>query len=107
MDSLPSPRPAGNVVLYHTTPASRLPSILRDGILPACSRGARRESWYHTPGRLGWALEHVRERHGSERVVSLRVLVPRAWLTRRKAGVWTCNRRLTPAHVQAINIVGL
>jgi hypothetical protein len=40
-------------------------------------------------------------------VVSLRVLVPRAWLTCRRRGVWTCTRPVRPAAIQAVNVVGL
>ncbi len=95
------------IVLYHTTPARRLPSILRFGIRPELSRGARRESWLHTRGRLGWALDHVARRHGTAAVVSLRVLVPRSSLTRRKRGVWTTAAAIAPSAVQAVNVVGL
>jgi hypothetical protein len=75
------------VVVYHTTTLARLRSVLAFGNLPELSRGARKESWLHTPGRLGWALAHVAERHGAEQVVSIRLSVPRAWLTRWKRGV--------------------
>jgi hypothetical protein len=95
------------IVLYHTTPAGRLASLLAHGILPALARGARPESWLHTPGRLGWAVRHVADRHGAARAVSLRVLVPRAWLTRRRRGVWTCARTVPPSAIQAVNVVGL
>ena len=96
-----------SIVLYHSTPARKLPSILRCGILPVLARGARKESWLHTRGRLDWALAHVAERHGSGAVVSLRVLVPRAWLTRRRRGVWTCARPVPPGAIQAVNVAGL
>jgi hypothetical protein len=97
----------GNVVLFHSCPLSRLKSILACGVLPDLSRGARREAWLHTPGRLGWALAHVRGRHGTGRVVSLRLAVPRAWLTRRRPGVWTCSRRIGPERIMTVNVVGL
>jgi hypothetical protein len=97
----------GYRVLYHTTPAHRLPGILAAGILPACSRCARREVWLHTPGRRPWGLDHVSERHGSDRVVSLRLSVPRAWLTRRRPGVWTTSRRIGPGMIQSVCVVGL
>jgi hypothetical protein len=107
VSTLPARAARGNVVLYHTAPASRLKSILHSGILPGLSRGARPEAWLHTPGRLGWALAHVRHRHGCVRVVSLRVMVPRAWLTRRRPGVWTTGRRIGPDRFMAVNVVGL
>ena len=96
-----------SIVLYHTTPCHRLASILRNGIRPELARGARRESWLHTRGRLGWALDHVARRHGSAAVVSLRVLVPRDCLTRRRRGVWTTAAAIAPSGVQAVNVVGL
>ena len=95
------------IVLYHTTPARKLPSILRAGILPELARGARKESWLHTRCRLDWALDHVARRHGCGAVVSLRVLVPRSSLTRRKRGVWTTSAVIAPGAVQAVNVVGL
>ncbi len=96
-----------HIVLYHTTPARKLASILRYGIRPELARGARRESWLHTRGRLGWALDHVARRHGCTAVVSLRVLVPRPGLTRRRRGVWTTAAPIAPAAVQAVNVAGL
>src|SRR5436305_1135555 len=96
-----------HTVLYHTTPARRLAAILRAGIRPECARGARPEVWLHTPGRLDWARGHVAARHGSAGVVSLRVSVPRAWLTRRRRGVWTTARAIPPALIQAVNVCGL
>jgi hypothetical protein len=108
MASLPVPHARDySVTLYHTTVATRVASILRSGVLPECSRCVRREVWLHTKGRLRWGLAHVAERHGSDRVVSLRVTVPRAWLTRRRPGVWTTSRRIGPERIQAVCVVGL
>jgi hypothetical protein len=107
MASVTARHARGNVVMYHTAPASRLKSILHSGILPALSRGARPEAWLTTPGRLGWAVAHVRARHGCVRVVSLRVLVPRSSLTRRRPGVWTTSRRIGPDRIMAVNVVSL
>jgi hypothetical protein len=98
---------AESTVLYHTTPARKLASILAHGVLPELSRGAQAVVWLHARGRLGWALGHVAHRHGTAAVVSLRVLVPRAWLTRRRRGVWTCARPVPPGMIQAVNVVGL
>jgi len=98
---------AQSIVLYHSTPSRKVRSILMHGILPELSRGAQAVTWLHVPGRMEWALTHVAQRHGSEAVVSLRVLVPRAWLTRRRRGVWTCARAIPPGLIQAVNIVGL
>jgi hypothetical protein len=39
-------------------------------------------------------------------VVSLRVCVPRAWLTRRR-GVWTTARAIPPGPIQAVNVCAL
>jgi hypothetical protein len=39
--------------------------------------------------------------------VSLRVAVPRAWLTRRGRGVWTTARAIPPGLVQAVHIGAL
>jgi hypothetical protein len=40
-------------------------------------------------------------------VVSLRVWLPRAWLTRRRRGVWTTARAIPPALIQAVNVCAL
>jgi hypothetical protein len=40
-------------------------------------------------------------------VVSLRVSVPGAWLTRRRRGVWTTARAIPPGLIQAVNVCGL
>jgi hypothetical protein len=61
----------------------------------------------NTRGRLGWALEHVAQRHGSAAVDTLSVHVPRAALTRRKRGVWTTAQAVPPGCVQAVNVVAL
>src|SRR5262245_50685772 len=98
---------ADRISLYHTCPARYLGSILTNGILPALARGARREVWLHSPARMAWAREHVAERHGCPKVVSLRVSVPRDWLTRRRRGVWTCPRVIPPGEIQAINVGAL
>jgi hypothetical protein len=98
---------AESIVLYHTAPARTLASILAHGLLPGLSRGARPVVWLHARGRLGWALAHVARRHGAAAVVSLRVRVPRGWLTRRRRGVWTCGRAVPPGLIQAVNVAGL
>lgn len=71
------------------------------------SKGARAEAWLHTPGRLAWARDHVKRRHKSEQVVSLRLNVPREWLRRRSKGVWTCDRTISPELIQSVNIAGV
>jgi hypothetical protein len=50
VSTLPARVARGNVVMYHTAPASRLQSILHSGILPALSRGARMEACRTVPG---------------------------------------------------------
>ncbi len=100
------PRPT-TVVLCHTTPLTRLPGILASGILPELSKGARKESWLHTPGKRDWALSHVRERHHTDRVVSLRLSVRRDWITRRRPGVYTVSRPIPASMIQAVSVVGL
>ncbi len=81
-------------ILLHVSPRRNLPSLYRNGVSPAFSRGARAECWYCSPSRRPWALEHVAERHNValSDVVVLRVNVRRDLLTRRGRGVWTCPR---------------
>jgi hypothetical protein len=71
-------------VLRHATPLRNVRSILRRGLLPSMAKGARRIVWLHTPGRTGWAIPHVAERHhvAASAVAVLTVEVPRDRLRR-------------------------
>ena len=95
------------MTLYHSTPATRLRSILAAGILPALATGARREVWLHSPSHRPWAACHVAARHSATRTVAVRVAVPRGWLTRRGVGLWTCDRPIPPSMIQAVDVAGL
>ena len=82
------------MLLRHATPTRNLESIRRTGLDPAKSRCARPECWLHTPGQSPWAVLHVARRHTvpADGVTVLEWDIPRAWLTRRRGGVWTCGR---------------
>jgi hypothetical protein len=86
------------MLVRHATPRRNLRSILAKGLDPAYSQGARAEVWLHTPGNSTWAVPHVAQRHEvpAESVTVLEWDVPRSWLTRRRGGIWTCDR-LVPA----------
>jgi hypothetical protein len=79
------------------TLSRNLPSILRDGILTAKSRGRYKAVWLHEPDKAQWAAMHTVRRHGGriEDVVVLEVTVPKAWLRRhggKAKGLWRCVR---------------
>ena len=78
--------------LYHTTPTTNLKGIYERGIDPAFTRCARREVWLHSHNRMAWAESHVKVRHQTDAVTTIAVDVPRSWLTRRRRGLWTCDR---------------
>lgn len=95
---------------YHVTALANKPSIMRDGIDPAYSRGARQECWFVTPALLPWAILHVMRRHGltMQEVVAFEVLVPAKRLTRRRRGIYTCQVTVQPLFVvQAVDTAGV
>lgn len=97
--------------LYHTTPTVNLPSILRRGIDPRCAEGQMVAAWLHTAGKINWARCHVCRRHPDKAcvagVTTLLVNVPRSWLTRRRRGLWTCDRGIDPARISTIETDGV
>ena len=95
-------KPGRLITLWHSTPCGRVRSILRGGLLPALSQCARAEVWLCSASRRPWSLAHTRERHGVEAVALVRVVVPRAWLVRRRRGLWTCTRPIGPERIVAI-----
>lgn len=50
--------------LYHVSPASNRASILRSGIDPIYSTGARQLVWLVDGSKLMWAVAHCSARHG-------------------------------------------
>lgn len=53
----------GTLMLYHVSPGSNLDGILRVGVDPSKSRGAREVSWWVARERVEWALVHVSARY--------------------------------------------
>ena len=80
--------------LRHCTPMVNLASIKRRGIDPAFSQSKLEVVWLHTLSRTEWALLHTQQRHETQDVIVIDVHVPRRWLTRRRYGLWTCDRRI-------------
>src|SRR5262249_30641815 len=70
------------VTLGHATLSRNFPSILRDGILTANSRGRYKAVWLHESDKAHWAALHTVRRHGGRfgDVVVIEVTVPKAWL---------------------------
>jgi hypothetical protein len=90
------------VTLFHVTTARRVRSVLSLGLQPGFSQGSRHECWLVTSSRRAWAVQHVRARHRTEAVALVRVAVPRSWLVRRKRGLWTSSRPISPEMIQAV-----
>ena len=86
--------------LLHTTPTHNLASILQIGIDPRRAEGKIVAAWLHTPSRNRWAVAHTAKRHHTTDVITLTVSVPRAWLTRRWRGIWTCDYVIEPARIK-------
>ena len=69
-----------------------LASIKRRGIDPAFSQSKLEVVWLHALSRTEWACLQTQQRHNTQDVIVIDCNVPRSWLTRRRQGLWTCNR---------------
>src|SRR5262249_46893488 len=98
---------SGTRVVFHTTTLANVPSILRHGVRPEFSTGARRESWLTTAALRGWACAHVKRRHRTPHVVCLRLLVARDALTRRARGIRPTARPVPPSAILSVGIAEL
>ena len=85
--------------LRHATPARNVASIRRQGLLTAKSKGRLPVVWLHAANRSAWAVLHTMKRHNSKNVTVVEINVPRAWLTRSKAGLWYTNRDVPPGRI--------
>jgi hypothetical protein len=93
------------VVLVHLCPRNRLVSILNSGLSPLLSQGARQVVWLMAPGKVAsWGMKHIAAHHGTttDKLVALRVLVPRKQLQRRRRGIWTCRFPIPARRIQAV-----
>ena len=88
----------------HVTLRQYLPSILAQGLDPACATGKQPLVWLHTPHRTEWAVTHTMQRHRVTRseMVVLDVQVPRSWLRRAWRGLWTCPRVIPPERLRVL-----
>jgi len=59
-------------VKYHVTPLHNLDPILKRGIDPARSTGAKEIAWYVDNSMVVWAINHIMKRHD---IVRYQVLV--------------------------------
>jgi hypothetical protein len=84
------------MILYHVTPARNLESISYNGIDPGFTTREVRDVWLVRGSKVGWAIAHVAKRHDvlPSEVIVLRCHVPRSWLRRRKAGVWSTEQTI-------------
>jgi hypothetical protein len=91
-------------VVRHATPLRNVRSILRRGLLPSRALGRLRAVWLHTPGRTGWAIPHVAQRHhvAASAVAVLTLEVPRSWLRRNRRGCWTCASVIPPSLIVSV-----
>lgn len=96
--------------VYHVTLLSNKPGIMREGIDPGYSRGARQECWFVTPALLPWAMLHVMNRYrvSLAEIVAFEVLIPARKLTRRRRGIYTCQEVVAPLFVvQSVDVGGV
>lgn len=79
------------MTLYHATLRENLDSIMARGIDPAFSKGKLKACWFHTSSKSAWAILHTQKRHRSTDIIIIEVEIPRAWITRRRTGLWSCS----------------
>jgi hypothetical protein len=85
--------------LRHATPSRNLASIRKRGVLTNKSKGKLPVVWLHAASRSAWATLHTMKRRGCKDVTVIEIDIPRSWLTRRKAGLWYCNRDGPPGRI--------
>ena len=86
--------------LTHITPTVNVPLILSRGLDPNASQCERPEIWLCTQSKSRWAVHHIKARHGKRHLAVIEVNVPRAWLTRRKKNVWTCDKPIPTERIR-------
>ncbi len=93
------------MLIRHATPRKNLRSIFRTGLQPGLARGRIKGVWLHAPGRTGWAIPHVAQRHHvpQDQIVVLEVRVPRSQLRRNRRGVWYCPFPIAPGQIVTVN----
>ncbi len=92
------------MTLRHLTPIVNLPLILSRGIDPNQSQCARAEIWMCSPSRTRWAVLHVSKRHRVRHVAIIELNVSRRWLTRRRKGIWTCQRTIPTQRMRLLEV---
>lgn len=91
------------MILHHFSPSWNVPKILAGGLLVRKHKGALAGIWFCTRQLRGWALSHV-ARHqavGMHQLAEIVAEVPRAWLARRRRGVWICTRDVPAARLRS------
>jgi hypothetical protein len=90
------------MILYHVSPLIRVPFILADGLLTACSEGAFPVVWLHTRTTGGRIIPCIMRRHGREygELGRFRVKVPIAWLSHYRWGVYRCWTDIPPERIE-------
>ena len=85
--------------LRHATPARKLRSIRKHGLLTAESQCKQPVIWLHAANRSAWAALHTMKRHTSNNVMVVELPVPRSWLTRSRTGLWFSDRDIPPGRL--------
>lgn len=90
--------------LFHVSP--RAYSVSRSGLNPAYATGKMQAVWLCTFRLIPWALDHVSRHHGLpvKRFYLLEVDVPRAWLVRRRFGIYTCSRPIPKSWIRFASV---
>jgi hypothetical protein len=92
-------------ILWHWTDARNLPSIRRFGLHPLMAQTAIPSVWACEEWRVGWARQHIGQRHliPRRRMVLLRIKLRRAdWRRSGHRAVWVTHRRIPPAQISVV-----
>ncbi len=89
------------MILYHVSPEATLGSIALRGVLPSCSQGKRKVSWWVSQERVAWAIAHVSARHHvpADEITAWMYDVGKTYYDFKRTGLpctWACNIAVVP-----------
>lgn len=91
--------------LFHVS--CRPYSVIRSGLDPRYSRRPFKAVWLCTAHQLSNVFRHLMASHRlpRERFRTFAVDVPRAWLRRRRRGIYTCTRKINRRRLRWLGLL--